>query len=89
MKGLDHKHEHLGSLMRSLREKKGLSLESAASILGYHDRKHMSLAECGRIGFTARKLARAIKLYGVKPESIIKAAVKDFEESLTCAIGSL
>jgi transcriptional regulator with XRE-family HTH domain len=82
VKGVRLENKRLGALLRSAREEEGLSLAAAAQILGYHDRAHMHLAESGKIGFTAKKLERAIRLYGMKIADVIEASASDYKEAL-------
>lgn len=82
MRNLKLHHARLGRILKDARLKKGLNQQAAAAVIGFHDRRHLHLAENGSIGITAPKLARAIKLYSLKIHEVIEASVADYRDAL-------
>jgi transcriptional regulator with XRE-family HTH domain len=69
----------LGALLRRGREKAGMTLESAATMIGMTNISYLSRCELGSSNFPGTKLKRAIKVYGLDPKAVVDTAVEDYE----------
>lgn len=56
---------HTGDIIRTLREKQGLSQESLAARLGYKDRSSIAKIETGKVNLSQRKLEQLSAIFGV------------------------
>lgn len=54
-----------GDIIRTLREKQGLSQESLAALLGYRDRSSIAKIEAGKVDLAQSKLERLSQVFGV------------------------
>lgn len=82
MKGTLIVYKGLGQFMRQARERKNISLESAAMILGFNNLQYLSRCELGKDNFPAHNLKRAMDLYGVSAADIVEVSAADFSSSL-------
>ena len=56
---------HTGEIIRSLREKQGMSQEALASRLGYRDRSSIAKIETGKVDLSQSKLELMSQVFGV------------------------
>lgn len=82
MKGTFVVYSGLGDFMRQARERKSISLESAAMILGFTNLQYLSRCELGKANFPASNLKRAMDLYGISAADIVEISAKDFSTCL-------
>lgn len=73
----------MGDLLRKGREEAGYTLEQAAMMLGVTSGSYLSQCELGRQNIPFKALPRAVELYGLKAETLAKAAGDD------CRLGIL
>lgn len=77
MKGTKTKYVELGALLRKGREDSGYTLDQAAMMLGVTSGSYLAQCELGRTNIPFKALPRAIELYGLKGETLAKAAGDD------------
>lgn len=77
MRGMGIRYKKLGELLRDARHKSGISADEATMMLGLANSNFLYNAEGGYVNFPARKILRAIEIYGIKRESIIEAVIED------------
>lgn len=83
MRGLKVSYKRLGSLLRDARKKAGLTADDAAMMLGLANGNFLYNAESGAVNFPARRLIRALEVYGLKRKDIIEAIVADDVEGVS------
>ncbi len=79
MRGILAKYTKLGSLLREGRERKGMTLESAAMIVGMTNGQYLWRCEQAISNFPARFLSRALDLYDIPVAQAVDAIVDDFQ----------
>ncbi len=82
MRGAAIRYTALGDLLRQGRERKHLTLEQAAVMIGITNGSHLSLCELGRRNFPPERLARALKLYEIAPSDALRIVMQDFESGM-------
>lgn len=82
MRGAAVRYIELGRLLKEGRERKGLSLNVATSLLGLTDACYLSRCEHGTNNFPAAKLKRALTLYKIPVSDAIEKAVEDYRVGL-------
>lgn len=81
MKGVKIKHKRLAAKMREARIKAGLTLQSAAAILGV-GHPYLVLCESGEVQYMPSYLVRACELFDVSLKEAEKLALEDYKDSL-------
>jgi len=82
VRGIKVIHKHLGKLLIDGRERKLLSRQQAAIILGFNDWRYLYRCEKGINNFPAKKLKRAIHVYKLNHEDMADAILSDVKEGL-------
>ncbi len=86
MRGAEVKYFELGKLMREGRERAGLNLSSAASMLGLINDSYLSRCELGTCNFPLKKIARASELYGIPHHVVIDKIMDDYKAGMQKAL---
>jgi hypothetical protein len=81
--GLSIKTKHLSALMRRARMNAGISMETAAWLIGFRHRQSLQHCELGNKTFPIEKVIRACGVYGIKQEDCIEAFMKDTKDAIT------
>lgn len=87
MRGAKIQYTSLGNLLKDAREKMGMSLESASSVIGLTNQFYLWRCENGRSNFPLLKLKRAAELYQIKPEQVLRATIDDYTKGMAKALG--
>lgn len=82
MYGIHVRYKNLGQLMREGRERKQLSLNEAALMLGLTNKQYLWRCETGTSNFSADVLKNALELYRIPVSDSVEAATKDFTDGL-------
>lgn len=82
MKGAHVRYPRLGALLREGREGQGLTLESAAAMIGMANVSYLSRCELGSSNFPGTKLKRAMKVYGISAKDVVDVVVEDYEAGM-------
>ena len=82
MRGLSIKYTKLSLLLHKARIEAGMTLDSAAMLIGIYSATYLSQCEMGKTGFPLKKLKRAAEVYGMSPEEISKAIADDYALAL-------
>jgi transcriptional regulator with XRE-family HTH domain len=80
-------YKSLSALLREGRESAGLSVESAATMIGLTNASYLARCERGDSNFPASRLKRAVKIYALKPESVLEAIVSDYRKGILKWLG--
>lgn len=62
---------HTGEIIRTLREKRGMSQEELAAALGYKDRSSIAKIEAGRVDLSQTKLQRLSEVFSVTVPALL------------------
>lgn len=87
MHGAHLKYKKLGELMRTGREKQGMTLEAAASMIGMTNGHYLWRCESAVSNFPLANIARAADLYGLEPQNILDAIMADYQKGMRKALG--
>lgn len=86
MRGAKVVYVELGKLMREGRERKNMTLDNAAMMLGFSTVSYLASCERGNCNFPVRKLARALELYAIPVQDAISAATEDYKAGMEKAL---
>ena len=62
---------HTGEIIRTLREKQGMSQEALASLLGYRDRSSIAKIEAGKVNLAQSKLTALCQIFSVEIHELL------------------
>jgi len=62
---------HTGNIIRTLREKQGMSQESLANLLGYRDRSSIAKIEAGKVNLAQSKLKALCDIFNVEIHELL------------------
>ena len=62
---------HTGEIIRSLREKQGMSQEALANLLGYRDRSSIAKIEAGKVNLAQSKLTALCRIFDVQIHDLL------------------
>ena len=62
---------HTGEIIRTLREKQGMSQEALASLLGYRDRSSIAKIEAGKVNLAQSKLTALCDIFKVEIHDLL------------------
>ena len=62
---------HTGEIIRTLREKQGMSQEALASLLGYRDRSSIAKIEAGKVNLAQSKLTALCRIFDVQIHDLL------------------
>lgn len=88
MRGMHVEYRSLSALLREGRERAGLSVESAATMIGLTNASYLARCERGDSNFPASRLKRAVKVYALKPEAVLDALVSDYKKGIVEWLGA-
>ena len=62
---------HTGEIIRTLREKQGMSQETLASLLGYRDRSSIAKIEAGKVNLAQTKLKALCDIFNIEIHELL------------------
>ena len=62
---------HTGEIIRSLREKQGMSQEALANLLGYRDRSSIAKIEAGKVNLAQSKLKALCDIFSIEVHELL------------------
>ena len=65
---------HTGEIIRTLREKQGMSQEALANLLGYRDRSSIAKIEAGKVNLAQSKLQALCQIFSVEIHELLGLA---------------
>lgn len=82
MRGVVVSYEKLGKLLKEGRERKGMTLDEAAMIIGVTNGQYLWRCENDWSNFPAGSLRRALDLYDIKQADAVDLICEDFRSAL-------